>query len=72
MKLDRNFKLDTTKPMLEQIQAVLMEELTTFDISVRQVRDIIRDKAMTERIEDVVAVVSVVHFLRDLMYIVNE
>lgn len=58
--------------MLEQIQAIFLEELAVIESSVRQVRDIIRDKAMTERAEDVVAVVSTVHFLRDIMYIVNE
>jgi hypothetical protein len=66
---DRRFHLDTTKSPLEQFQSIVIEELTLIEISLRQVKDAIRESAARERAEDIVRVVSLVHYLRDLVLI---
>lgn len=68
-KQDRRFQLDITKSALEQFQSIIVEELTLLEVSLRQVKDVIRECAARERAEDVVRVVSLVHYLRDLTLI---
>lgn len=68
-KQERRFQLDTKKPMLDQFSTIIVDELTIIEVSLRQTKDAIRESAVRERAEDIVRVVSLVHYLRDLMLI---
>jgi hypothetical protein len=65
------YRLDPNVPEMEQYSGIMLEEMSMIDWSLRQIRDVIRDKALRERVEDIVCVVSLVHYLRDLMLILG-
>lgn len=62
-------RVPTSSDELEEIKAILTEEFMILDSVLRSLQPIIRTAAISEKIGDTVTVVNVVHFSRDLLFV---